>query len=49
MQHWQLDGLAAMDALHIAAALSVSASEFVTTEKPIKPMFRVISCPGNRL
>ncbi|GJD18728.1 hypothetical protein RIVM261_036840 [Rivularia sp. IAM M-261] len=34
-------GLAAMDALHIAAALSVNASEFVTTEKPTKPMFRV--------
>lgn len=35
-------GLAAMDALHIAAALSVNASEFVTTEKPTKPMFRVL-------
>lgn len=34
-------GLAAMDALHVAAALSVNASEFVTTEKPTKPMFRV--------
>jgi predicted nucleic acid-binding protein len=34
-------GLAAMDALHIAAALSVDAKEFVTTEKPNKPMFRV--------
>jgi hypothetical protein len=30
-----------MDALHIAAALSVNASEFVTTEKLTKPMFRV--------
>ncbi|MBW4671376.1 MAG: PIN domain-containing protein [Cyanomargarita calcarea GSE-NOS-MK-12-04C] len=36
-------GLAAMDALHIAAALSVDAEEFVTTEKPTKPMFRVTS------
>jgi predicted nucleic acid-binding protein len=36
-------GLAAMDALHIAAALSVGAEEFVTTEKPTKPMFRVTS------
>jgi hypothetical protein len=27
--------------LHIAAALTVSAEEFVTTEKPNKPMFRV--------
>jgi predicted nucleic acid-binding protein len=34
-------GIAAMDALHIAAALTVSAEEFVTTEKPNKPMFRV--------
>jgi predicted nucleic acid-binding protein len=32
-------GLAAMDALHIAAALSVDAEEFVTTEKPTKPIF----------
>ena len=36
-------GLAAMDALHIAAALSLKASEFITTEKPTKPMFRVSS------
>ena len=34
-------GLAAMDALHIAAAISVGAEEFVTTEKPTKPMYRV--------
>ena len=34
-------GLAAMDALHIAAALSVGAEEFLTTEKPTKPMYRV--------
>ncbi|MBW4602661.1 MAG: PIN domain-containing protein [Calothrix sp. FI2-JRJ7] len=34
-------GLAAMDALHIAAALYVGADEFITTEKPTKPMFRV--------
>jgi predicted nucleic acid-binding protein len=34
-------GLAAMDALHVAAALSVDAEEFVTTEKKTKPMFRV--------
>lgn len=36
-------GLAAMDALHIAAALSIGAEEFVTTEKKTKPMFRVSS------
>lgn len=34
-------GLAAMDALHIAAALSVEAEEFITTEKPSKPLYRV--------
>jgi predicted nucleic acid-binding protein len=34
-------GLAAMDALHIAAAISINASEFVTTEKTTKPMHRV--------
>lgn len=36
-------GLAAMDALHVAAALSVGAEELVTTEKKTKPMFRVSS------
>ncbi len=36
-------GLAAMDALHVAAALSVGAEEFMTTEKKTKPMFRVFS------
>lgn len=35
-------GLAAMDALHLAAALSIGAEEFITTEKPTKPMFRVL-------
>ena len=34
-------GLAAMDALHLAAALTVDAEEFVTTEKTTKPMHRV--------
>ncbi|AHJ28173.1 hypothetical protein NSP_18400 [Nodularia spumigena CCY9414] len=32
-----------MDALHVAAALSVGAEEFVTREKKTKPMFRVSS------
>ncbi|WP_414569296.1 type II toxin-antitoxin system VapC family toxin [Nostoc sp. CCY 9925] len=36
-------GLAAMDALHVAAALSVGAEELVTTEKKTKPMHRVAS------
>jgi predicted nucleic acid-binding protein len=34
-------GLAAMDALHVAAALSVNAEELITTEKTTKPMHRV--------
>lgn len=34
-------GLAAMDALHLAAALSVGAEEFITTERPGAPMHRV--------
>jgi predicted nucleic acid-binding protein len=34
-------GLAGMDAIHIAAALSVGSTKFVTTEKATKPMHRV--------
>ena len=34
-------GLAAMDALHVAAALQIQADELITTEKPTKPMHRV--------
>ena len=34
-------GLAAVDALHISAALRSGAEEFYTSEKPGKPMFRV--------
>lgn len=34
-------GLAAMDALHVAAALQTKADELITTEKPTKPMHRV--------
>ncbi len=37
----QLYGLAAMDAVHIAVALMSKADEFVSAEKPGKPMFRV--------
>jgi hypothetical protein len=33
-------GLAAMDALHVAAAFLLKADEFITTEKPGKPMYR---------
>ena len=34
-------GLAALDALHIAAAKSCGAEEFITTERPTTPLFRV--------
>lgn len=33
-------GLAAMDALHVAAAKVSGSDEFLTTEKPAKPIFR---------
>ena len=34
-------GIAAMDAIHVATALDAAIEEFVTAEKPTKPMFRV--------
>jgi predicted nucleic acid-binding protein len=34
-------GLAGMDALHVAAALSIEVDELVTTERTTKPMHRV--------
>lgn len=36
-------GLAALDALHVAAAVSVGAEELITTEKPDKPICKVKS------
>jgi predicted nucleic acid-binding protein len=33
-------GLAALDALHVAAAISVGAEEFITSEKRGKPLHR---------
>ncbi len=36
-------GLAAMDAIHVAAALQIKADQLITTEKPTKPMHRVRS------
>ena len=33
-------GLAAMDALHVAAAFLMKADELITAEKPGKPIFR---------
>lgn len=35
------NGLAAIDALHVAAAICVNADELITTEKPTKPMHRI--------
>jgi predicted nucleic acid-binding protein len=35
-------GLAAMDALHVAAAFSIGAEDLITTEKKTKPMHKVI-------
>jgi predicted nucleic acid-binding protein len=40
-QHAQTKGLAALDALHIAAAIAAGVDELVTTEKPGKPLHRV--------
>lgn len=34
-------GLAAMDSLHLASAIRQGAKEFITTELPGKPIFRV--------
>jgi predicted nucleic acid-binding protein len=34
-------GLAAIDAIHVAAALQIKADQLITTEKPTKPMHRV--------
>jgi hypothetical protein len=36
-------GLAALDALHVAAAVSAGVEELVTIEKPDKPIFRIQS------
>ncbi len=34
-------GLSALDALHVAAALSVQADDFITSERGVTPLFRV--------
>ncbi|MGH6896054.1 MAG: PIN domain-containing protein [Geminicoccaceae bacterium] len=38
-------GLAAMDALHVAAAQALDVAQLVTGEKKEKPLFRVTSVP----
>ncbi len=40
-QHAGKFGLGALDALHVAAAISAEVDEFITTEKPGKPLHRV--------
>ncbi|NJK92646.1 MAG: type II toxin-antitoxin system VapC family toxin [Blastochloris sp.] len=37
----QTHGIAAMDALHLASALRQGVEEFITSEKPGKPLFKV--------
>lgn len=39
------NGLGAVDALHVAAAVRCGADEFITTEKPNAPLHRVSSIP----
>jgi predicted nucleic acid-binding protein len=34
-------GIAAMDAIHVAHAVAAGVDEFISAEKPTKPMFRV--------
>jgi hypothetical protein len=41
----QFSDLHAMDALHVAAAVSVGAEEFVTSERAEKPINRITSLP----
>jgi len=41
----QNHGIAAMDAIHIAIAVTAQVDEFVSAEKPTKPMFRVKEIP----
>lgn len=36
-------GIAAVDAIHVATALDAGVDEFLTAEKPTKPMFRVMA------
>ena len=38
-------GIAAMDAIHLALAIAAQVDEFVSAEKPGKPMFRVREIP----
>jgi predicted nucleic acid-binding protein len=42
----QTYGLSALDALHVTAAQSLDADEFITGEKPSSPLFRV---PGIKI
>ena len=41
----QRHGIAAMYAIHVAIALGAGADEFVTAERPEKPLFRLTELP----
>jgi predicted nucleic acid-binding protein len=45
----QKHGIAAMDAIHVAIALDADVDEFITAEKPTKPMFRVADLNVNTI
>ena len=45
LQQASENGMGAMDALHVAAALACQSDEIVTTEKPTKPFGRVTAIP----
>ena len=38
-------GIAAMDSIHVTTALAAGADEFISGEKPTRPMFRVCDIP----
>lgn len=42
-------GIAAMDAIHVATAIAAQVDEFVSAEKPTKPMFRAREIPMTSL
>jgi len=37
----QMHGIAAMDAIHVAMAISACADELISAERPEKPLFRM--------
>ncbi len=41
----QRHGIAAMDAIHVATAIAANADEFISAERPEKPLFRLPELP----